>query len=260
MMKRASMTLKRCFAAQSHVHLALNRATLWVVIAVLAAAGGLSAVYPAENDRLLFTNAAVRSETEGTPAENEDAFCGVGQPVPAEWDIRTGGDNIVSFKVKIGGFAARETPEGFVLTIPGQAGSVRPGMPDLPPLTRLLPGLPGHSTKIELKSATWIELSGIRVAPVERRVLEDVTTNEPTYRMSRTPSATVYSADEYWPSAVARVDEAWMGTQKIVRLESFMIQCNPKRETIRYTLELEGRLVPVSDGTGQSEGAPEKPQ
>jgi len=53
----------------------------------------------------------------------------------------------------------------------------------------------------------------------------------------------------FWPPELAVVNEAWMGTQKVVRIQCAMLQVNPARRAIRYTLRLTGRLVFEPDET-----------
>ena len=181
-----------------------------------------------------------RAASEATPAAG---FRGVGEPSPAAWTFWPAGEAAQSFQVTVSGFRARATPEGYVLSIPGQTASPGRGFPDLPSVATLLPGRPGSTARVELSAPAWTELSGVRVAPAESRALGDVTTNGAAYRVARTPDPQVYGVDGFWPPAVAQIQEAWMGTGKIVRLKCFLIQYNPARNVIRYASRLEGKVV-----------------
>lgn len=81
--------------------------------------------------------------------------------------------------------------------------------------------------------------------------MNDVTTNRPTYRTVRTPSPSVYQEDRFWPDPVVTVQAAWMGTNKIVRVECAPIQYNPVRHVIRYATVLKGTLMFESSGNPQ---------
>jgi hypothetical protein len=176
-------------------------------------------------------------------AETDDNFRGLGEPRQAAWVFgpATGEDR--PFKVTLDGFAARKTSDGYILSVPGQATPRNPGGPDLPVVSVLIRGIPGATARVELDSAKWTEIKDVTVAPVESRVMEDVTTNAPSYLQVRTPAATVYDKDRFWPERIARLDEAWMGTNRIIRIEVTPFQYNPVRGILRYCPTLEGRIV-----------------
>lgn len=170
-------------------------------------------------------------------------FHGVGNPTPAVWTIEPNGGQSQPFSVAFTGFGATNTPEGYLLFLPGQAARREPGRPDLPAAAELVSGRPGASVHVVLTPPAWIEIAGISVAPTEQRVMDDVTTNRPTYRMVRSPAPSIYGEDRFWPDPVVTVQTAWMGTNKIVRAECVPVQYNPVRHVIRYATVLEGTLV-----------------
>ena len=167
----------------------------------------------------------------------------MGDPRPAVWTFGPAADDAQSFTLSSSGFSARVTTEGYVLSMPGQAASAASGAPDVPTLAVLRSGRLGRTARVEVEPPSWTEIPGIRIAPVESRVLDDVTTNAPTYRMGRIPSLQIYGEDRFWPPVIAQVQEAWMGTAKTVRIECRLIQYNPVRHVVRYCRELQGRIV-----------------
>ena len=167
----------------------------------------------------------------------------MGRPDMPAWTWRRLGPTAETFKVEIAGFRSEVTSDGHVITMPGQAHAGKAGDPDLPFVAALCPGLRGFAARVEWNEPVWRDITNVAVAPVGTRILEDVTTNSPTCRTERISSKTVYGADEFWPQRIARVEEAWAGTQKIVRVECSPIQYNPVRKIVRYTSVVEGRLV-----------------
>jgi hypothetical protein len=151
--------------------------------------------------------------------------------------------NAQSFRVTITGFDSKVLPEGLVLTIPDQAAPRFPGMPDLPLVSILVRCPAGKTVRAEVNPPRWIVIPGIRVAPAESPALDETTGEASDSQLVRTPAAAVYGADQFWPADLVRVEEAWIGTEKRIRLECALMQHNPVGRFLRYTLVLEGRLL-----------------
>ena len=203
---------------------------------------------------LLAARAPAQSDPPSLPGaihSNAAAGCclGAGEPRPPVWTWDAPGGMIRTFQVSIAGFRAEATPQGYVLSVPGQPHPPRPGVPDVTPVVTTLAGVAGCTARVDSVRADWQEATGIRAAPAEGRRMDDVTTNAPTYRTVREEAPAVYAADAFWPPELAVVNEAWMGTQKVVRIQCAMLQVNPARRAIRYTLRLTGRLVFEPDET-----------
>lgn len=171
------------------------------------------------------------------------SFPGTHLPQPAVWVFGPVEGNAQSFRVSITGFDSKAQPEGLVLTIPDQAAPRFSGMPDLPLVSILVRCPAGKSVRAEVNPPRWIVIPGIRVAPAESPALDETTGEASETRLVRTPAATVYGIDEFWPVDLVRVEEAWIGTEKRIRLECALMQHNPASQLLRYTLVLEGRLL-----------------
>lgn len=169
-------------------------------------------------------------------------FRGVGDIRPAVWTVTPiDGTPDSRIQIDIAGFSASEGDGGYALRIPGQALPA-PGTPDVPRLTRLLPGHGGFQAVLEVRGleATNVPDVAVAAAPVHR--VEAPEAEVRRLRPCREPDPGIYGRDAFWPPALGRVEEAWIGTQKVVRVECFPIQYNPSRKTICCYRRLEGVL------------------
>lgn len=188
-----------------------------------------------------------RAETNGAAAGTP--FIGVGEAVPAVWKVTSGPSNTLIFSVRCSGFRAIPVEGGYSLQVPGQAHSERPGAPDVPRLPRITKGRKGCRMVIESAPAEpWRELSNITVAAVTSYVPAGGGESA-GWRVTRTPDPAVYSSGQFVPETLAAVQEFWMGTQKLARLEAVLVQYNPVTHVVRYTTELNGviRFEPVAE-------------
>ena len=192
-----------------------------------AGAGVLAADSPAPPDH-------------GRPAARPAA---IGEPGETTWSWRSAGTASQEFTIEPRGLRAVPMADGSRLSLDGSGRTAAPGAPDLPVLARVRPGLPGFTAHVALKPVSWIEVTNIDVAPVATRVLEDLTTNAPSYRLDSVRAAAVYGTDAFWPPELATVQEAWQGTQKLVRVECRPLQFNPVRKIVRYAARMEGVLT-----------------
>jgi hypothetical protein len=170
-------------------------------------------------------------------------FPGTRSPQEAVWEFGPAEGNAQTFRVTISGFSVTNLSEGLVLTIPGQAAPRSPGLPDLPMVSTLLRGQAGKTVHVEVTPPRWVVIPGIRIAPAESPALDETTREVSETRLVRMPLPAVYGVDAFWPADLVRVEEAWIGTEKRLRLECSLTQYNPASQLLRYTLVLEGRLV-----------------
>lgn len=176
------------------------------------------------------------------PAAASDMdFKGMGTPVPAVWWFGPVKGDVQRFRVTIGGFSAVAFREGYALSIPGQSAS-SPGMPDLPVVSTLVNGMAGKTVRVEMTEPQWTIIQGIRVAPAEGPVADDGTEDSGAPRMGRIPSPS-FPRDEFWPVELVRVEDAYFGRSRKIRLACTLMQFNPALSCLRYTFQLEGRLV-----------------
>ena len=168
----------------------------------------------------------------------------VGIPAEARWQGLTAGVTGSMFRVAVPGFVMKPSAGGWILSIPRQAAYGKPGEPALPAVAAVCETASKISFSVEMRVPAWIEITNVFVAPVASKVLDDVTTNAPTYSEKRTPSPARYGSDRFWPDVAAVTEEAWAGTGKLVRVECVPFQYNPVRRILRYAPVMEGRLVP----------------
>ena len=176
----------------------------------------------------------------GRPAGQPAA---VGAPGATTWAWKSADAASQEFTIEPRGLRAMATPHGSQLSLSDGVRASKSGAPDLPALVRVRPGKPGFTARVALKPVSWTEITNLDVAPVAARVLEDVTTNAPSYRLDWVRDAAIYGADAFWPPELATVREAWQGTQKLVRVECRPLQFNPVRKIARYAARVEGALT-----------------
>ena len=193
-----------------------------------------------------FLAASGQAQTNAPP---HASFTGVGEATPAVWTVASGPSNTLVFTVKCAGFRAAPVEGGYALEVPGQARSGRTGEPDVPRLPRIISGRKGCRMVVESSPGEpWREVSNITVAAVTAYVPSD-DSGKPVLRSVRVPDPVIYTTDSFFPAALAGVQEAWMGTQKLARLEAVLVQFNPVTHVVRYTTTLKGviRFEPVTE-------------
>lgn len=190
----------------------------------------------------LLLGGAIQAASGAEPTAPAINLPGTRAPKPAVWVFGPVEGNVQPFRVTITGFGATTLPEGLVLSVPGQAAPRVAGTPDLPVVSVLIRGLEGKTARAEVAPPQWIVVPGVRVAPAESPALDETTGEASETVLVRTPAA-VYGADAFWPAELVKVEEAWIGTEKKLRLECVLVQHNPVGQLLRYTLVLEGRLV-----------------
>lgn len=161
------------------------------------------------------------------------AMAGLGDPRPAVWTLTPiPGSSNLQISVQCFGFETVTVAEGSALRIPGQATAGKPGAPDVPGLAKLVPGIKGMRAVLTLQGFDPTNLMDVVVAPVESPVQGSLP--------QRQSDPGIYGKAQFWPSKLGWVDEAWIGTQKVVRLECHPVQYNPVQKSIRFYRRLEG--------------------
>ena len=185
---------------------------------------------------------ALAQATTNAPSPQVAHFQGIGEPCPASWMVMpsSSGDGACAFTVEVKGISAVAGPEGYELHIPGEATSAAPGTPAIPRIAKLFPGMRGRTAVLTVTGFSPTEVTNIPVVAAEAYAVDNPerTTRSPRSLRRRAPD--IYAQDRFWPPEVGRVQEAWIGTQKVVRVEVFPVQYNPQRETVRFYRRLEG--------------------
>lgn len=172
-----------------------------------------------------------------------ERFTGVGEARPAVWTITPIAGTLDSaIRIDIAGFSAVEAEGGHSPRIPGQAGAMAAGTPEVPRLARLLAGHGGMKAVLELRGVDPTNVPGVVVAPCPAMKVEELETGGRRLRQYRVPDPAVYGKDDFWPAGLGRVEEACIGTQNVVRVECFPIQYNPFQKVLRFHRRLEGEL------------------
>lgn len=171
------------------------------------------------------------------------AFSGVGEARVAKWTITAlPGTDDVRFCVECRGFSATPVDGGFSLQIPGQASSARAGTPAVPRVVKLLPGFKGRRAVLTLQGMDSTNISDVAVVAAEGFKLDNPDSATRKRVPHRDADPEIYGQDRFWPVDLGRVEEAWIGTQKVVRVECFPVQYNPVTRTVRFYRRIEGAL------------------
>ena len=143
-------------------------------------------------------------------------------------------------------------PEGYVLHIPGEAVSAAPGTPAIPRIARLLPGRKDRAAILQVTGFSSVEVTNSPVASTDAHEVDHPESPTRALRPVRRRLPEIYTRDQFWPPELGQAQEAWIGTQKVVRVEVFPVQYNAKRETVRFFGRLEGTVVFEPGGAAAS--------
>lgn len=170
------------------------------------------------------------------------SFVGAGDPRPAIWTVipSPNGNGSLSFTVEFKGFSASAVPGGYVLHVPGEATSAAPGTPAIPRIAKLFPGIKDRTARIQVTGLSPTEVTNVSVAAAVDYEVVAPKGEMRKLRPVRRQAQEIYARDEFWPPELGQVEEAWIGTQKVVRVEVFPLQYHAKRKTIRFYGQLEG--------------------
>ncbi len=136
-----------------------------------------------------------------------------------------------------------ETDDGMVVRVRGGGARREPGSPDIGGLAWVLPGKAGWNLMPTVTDAAFATATqGVDIAAIEvRKVVEDgEETESPVVERYRSPE--IYGQDALFPSHVVRVQEAWVGTNKLVRLVVNPVQYNPVTKELRLCYRLKATL------------------
>lgn len=187
-----------------------------------------------------FLTPSFATETNGHFSAS--VFSGIGGAQAAVWTITPLGDGFDRrIQIDCPGLSAVQVEGGLSLRIPSQIVS-RPGAPDVPRLSRLLPGLRNARAVLTITGRDPTNVTGVVLAAAEGFRLDDPDSPTQALRPYRRPDPNIYGKDKYWPAELGRLEEGSVGTQKVVRVEFCPVQYNPVTGTIRFYRRLEGEL------------------
>ncbi|NQU41219.1 MAG: hypothetical protein HQ523_14815 [Lentisphaerae bacterium] len=148
----------------------------------------------------------------------------------------------------------RDSGDGMVVRLRGGGARRAPGSPDIAGLVWVLPGKQGLNLIPTVTDAAFaIATQGVDIAAVAVAVEsdEDGENDEETFERRR--SADIYDQDALFPSHVIRVQESWVGTNKLVRLTVNPVQYNPVTKSLRLCYRLQADLEYVEALTDDGE-------
>lgn len=175
---------------------------------------------------------AVAKPVAAEPVEHFPAASSAGS---ASWSIKQVPDcpDLIQLSVEIPGIGLVSNGYGQVASLAGQVDSFEAGLPDLPRLARVLPVDDGRPIRIRSVESRHEDVEGVDVAPVKtekRTGFEKIETEVTQYERRES----VYKQTGFWPGELLELQEAWMGTQKLVRIECRPVQYNPATKTLRF--------------------------
>lgn len=132
-------------------------------------------------------------------------------------------------------------PEGVVLRYGDGAEDPGQGEPALPTLIKSVPAWPGFRLSVRVVETEFADEAEVRVAPtlkLRRTLIED---NRYATTWVRESDGVTRTA--FWPESLARVDEAWQGTNKVARLAVRPVQWNAQDGALRVHSRLVLDLV-----------------
>lgn len=165
------------------------------------------------------------------------------------WQVRpTDPSGIRCSVTVIPGEVQRQTcGEGVTVSFRGQAADRQAGAPDIGGLVKTIPGRPGFRAVVHLLRTEFRDEADVKVLPAETTYRRFVDDNSYRLEQARTPDPAVYANNAFWPPNVMRVTEAWMGTNRYVRLVCTPAQYNPVKRLLRVHSRIEAELDFVPD-------------
>ncbi len=136
-----------------------------------------------------------------------------------------------------------KTADGMIVRVRGGGARRQPGSPDIGGLAWVLPGRAGYNLMPTVTDAAFASATqGVDVAAIRarRETEEDREDSEPVIERYRAPE--IYGQNALFPSHVVRVQEAWVGTNKLVRLVVNPVQYNPITKELRLCYRLKAKL------------------
>lgn len=134
-----------------------------------------------------------------------------------------------------------KVPEGAVLRYGSGAEEPGKGEPALPTYLQAVTARPGYRLSVRVVETDYADETGVTVAPtlkLRRTLVEDN-----RYAVDWVREADGAVRTDFWPESLARVDEAWQGTNKLGRLVVRPIQWNAQTGVLRVHSRLVLELV-----------------
>jgi hypothetical protein len=135
------------------------------------------------------------------------------------------------------------TADGMVFRCDPDGPPAPGGEPDLPVLVRPLSGQPGYRATASVVDAKFRDEGPVRVAPATSLRRELVEDNRYKTEQVRERNPAIYGRADFWPPSLVRVDEAWMGTNRVARLVCRPLQWNPQSGVLRVYSRLLVEIV-----------------
>jgi len=135
-----------------------------------------------------------------------------------------------------------ETSEGMIVRVRGGGARREPGSPDIGGLAWVLPGKVGYNLMPTVTDAAFaVATEGVDIAAIAvEKVVAEGEGSDPVVERYRSPD--IYGQDTLFPSHVVRVQEAWAGTNKLIRLVVNPVQYNPVTKELRLCYRLKATL------------------
>jgi len=180
-----------------------------------------------------------------------DAFSGFGTPGPSKWSVTEGPNRgfPLTIVVSTPGVEAIAVDEGYVLRTAQSAGIPAGGRPDLPVAVKVVRGVPGYRAVLEDVECASREARDVRIAPAATVIAETQPDGKTPLVKRRVADTSIYGQAGFWPESMIRVEEAWMGTQKLVRITAWPVQYDPSAETVRFNQQITARIGLVPEDT-----------
>ncbi len=167
----------------------------------------------------------------------------VGVPKTAEWRVSPSADGRrISFIIACDGVSLVPVEGGLSVRIPGQAASAKPGTPDVPHLSKLMPGVKGARASLTVHGYDPTNFLNVVVAPVQGYRLDETVGRIRTLKPYRQADPDVYGKDQFWPVTLGTLEEGAIGTQRVVRVACFPVQYNSVQGVVRLFRRLEGEI------------------
>jgi hypothetical protein len=140
-------------------------------------------------------------------------------------------------------------PQGETVAFAGPSADTHPGAPALSPLVRVWPGRPAFRARVRLVHAEFRDEPGTTVAPGAAPRLDYTAAGVRRVGSVRRQDPVIYGQDAFWPPELLHAREAWMGTNRLLRLTCHAAQYNPVRRILRVYTRIEAELQWVPEKT-----------
>jgi len=147
--------------------------------------------------------------------------------------------------------------DGWTVVCDGQVGALPSGSPDLPVFSELLTLQPGESVEAEIVTAVYeVVTQNVSVVAVAVRETVALDPGQSSTRTVRRKDRVIYARGDFWPAQQVRINEVWLGSRKLARLELRPVQYNPATGTVRVCRSLKVVLRTVPSRTEEGPRGP----